>query len=1090
MFNLNGIALDEFNIGGRGALVNLLSGRALNIRFDGAGQNARLNMAEGTSAENVAIAAPNVTITGPGYIRSLLVINSGANIAPEPEFTTIGVNLSAIVDGKLVSGPRSTTPNLVDRVYNDYLHVQLLANWASSVTLDQETLKCSTVEGRSATEIRVTQDVTGQIPLTERNGRYAYWLGFFVPAPFASNNIVSLTYEFADGDPVTFSRGLDHYNGKQGLFVYLPVFRKPETATGQLKETLYINWGDGATENLQFMSSTLSLTPLNAWETDILQDEFNLGVFHSIDEERPLYRGAEAVRRILSSDNPLGLPSSGNGGLDALNRAVTTADVKSVLEERQFSQDLTVDTSGNSAYSRLSGDGKDSVAEAVLNGRKSPYVSPAAVKAIFDKAVNDRLAKESSLLSAINGAGDAAALRKIIENAANAAILRFQTGADPYKSYPNAQKDEMAAYLFSLRPYPTLQAVIDAIRDYLNNNPVKPADPNDAAIKSIAASPNSSPKPFATGNKFSARIVVTTTDGALSSDDVANLTLNWAWKTNAANPIASVARDGDTLIITALRVGTDTLTVTAPAGNKSFNISVVVTAPILASSVSFSPNNIKMIVGETQNLQNTNLKLTPSGATDSIKWSSNSPDIATVDQLGNVVAIDSGVCRITAETENHLSAECLVMVFRNANDVVVDPDSVILTPGSSQKVTAYTYVTGRPLFWQSADIDVAKVDSTGNISIPWGVVPPQETTVTVSVAGSDLTATIDVTVKANTGISISLENAIMYSGEVQQLRLEVADTTLQNQKYYVQVTGGIGGVAARLVNSQPVGINDIIQIQALSTGVGPATIRLFNNANYSGDSIGDPVTVIVSPKSVDGVSFDHSGTSILPAYVKGTISESQYGYILEMKLSDKPIITPMQSQSGSLTDRVPLTQPMTWFSYVADCNRETLLEIRTLCDGSGGYSILDKNGDILGAGIDFEYALHPDETDPIMVAGGVHPPNGTVVSRSGFFKYDTSVAFQNTKMSILRDADYQKVPSPLLRASNGNLVADTTQPTGLAAVAMTPSRGNLTAAQWNEWGNLFYETVNLYAGGRVNPLIARQSQFALQKRDGAEWILA
>ncbi|MCL1816877.1 MAG: S-layer homology domain-containing protein [Clostridiales bacterium] len=703
--NLNGVSLDELNIGGRAAMVELVSGRLLNTRFDGAGQNAQLNLAADTSAENITIAAPNVTITGTGLINNLLISNSGASIAQSPGFVTVGVNLSAVVNGQVVSGPQAATSNMVDRINNSELRVQLLNNETSDAPFDQASLRASLSASRSATEVLVTQDVARRIPLTMQDDRYAYWIGFFVPSPHANHTTASLTYIYADGEPITFNREVNaRHDGKRGLYIYLPVFREPGTETGQLKETLFINWDDGITENIQFMSTPLSLLPLSETQRNDLQKDFDEGIFHSINSERSPYYGSDAIRRILNSDNPLGLPSKGNKGLDALNRALTADMVQELLEDQQTAADLTVDTSGNSVYDRLSEDGKYSVAAAVLAGRRSSYTSESAVKNIFDRAVNMRMAAETSLLTAINNAVDAAALQKIIETAGNAAILNFQTAADPYKSYPPSQRLEMAKYLSDLRPFLNIQAVIDAIRWYLNNNPIKPTDPNEIVIKSITASPNSAPKPFATGNKFFAKIVVTTTAGPMSPADIAGLTLNWTWKTNAANPIASVTREGDTFVITALRVGSDTLTVTAPASNKSFNISVAVTAPILATAISFVPNSIKMIVGDTQNLRNTNLRLIPSGATDSMKWSCDNSNIATVDQLGNVIAIGNGVCRITAETENHYTAECMVMVFRDATDIVVDPDSVILSPGSSQKITAFTYVTGKKLEWDARNM--------------------------------------------------------------------------------------------------------------------------------------------------------------------------------------------------------------------------------------------------------------------------------------------------------------------------------------------------------------------------------------------------
>ncbi|MCL1974803.1 MAG: S-layer homology domain-containing protein, partial [Firmicutes bacterium] len=891
LINLNGVNLDEFNIGGRNAKINFISGRSVNINFEGAGQNSILNMANGTSAENINIAAPNVSITGTGLIRSLLVLNSGASVEQKPDFTTVGVNMSAIINGQLIAGPAAAAPNLVNRAKDDSLQVLLLHNNRRLEPFNQDTLNISTTEGRSATEIMVVQDVSGRVSLTEHNGRLAYWIGFFIPEPRQSDNISALTYEYADGSPVTVYKELERYNGQRGLIIYLPVFRKSATETGQLKETLYINWGYGITENLQFMSSTLFLTPLTYDETNILQNEFNKGIFHSIDEERPPYSGAEAIRRILNSDNPLGLPSSNNKGLDALNRSVTPADIRSVLEENQFSQDLTIDTSGNSAYSRLSEDGKNAVAEAVLNGRKTPYATAASVKAIFDKAVSERLTKESTLLSLINGAGDAGALRKIIENSANAAILHFQTGADPYKSYPTVQKDEMAAYLFSLRPYPSLQSVIDAIKDYLNTNEPKEPDTKDAVISGVSASPRTIT--MASGNKREVKLTVNTSEGKLTPADIGKIT-TWNWNTTGANsPLADVTLQDDVITLLANNPGRDTLTVSV--GGKTTTISVTVSPPKFATALKLNKTSLKLVVDGFERLTYT---LTPTDATDNLKWNSDNEAVCIVNG-GVVTAVGRGRSIITLESTDNpsLNATCEVWVFHDENDIIITPDIVTLGEGSKYQVRYELYKPIQAggnveLQWKPANPNIATVTSTGLITAvgldPNQASEPNKTAITaeVWVAGKPPgtesgTAHITVVVENRRSLEIGITNAIMFQGERQSLEITRLLDPITKQPILPYAPGqqfiweiNEGGKVQFVVNNQVSGSSITLNTTTLpgiqATGIGRSFISV--KTSPSEQPI-HTIEVVSVPKGVQNMHFFNNGKEITNAEGYGRVLE-------------------------------------------------------------------------------------------------------------------------------------------------------------------------------------------------------------------------
>ncbi len=74
-------------------------------------------------------------------------------------------------------------------------------------------------------------------------------------------------------------------------------------------------------------------------------------------------------------------------------------------------------------------------------------------------------------------------------------------------------------------------------------------------------------------------------------------------------------------------------------------------------------------------------------------WSSSNPNVVSVDDTGVLWALDEGVATVTVTTEDGgLSAQCVVSVSSSAWPVHVtylDKQSVHLTPGNSEKITAW-----------------------------------------------------------------------------------------------------------------------------------------------------------------------------------------------------------------------------------------------------------------------------------------------------------------------------------------------------------------------------------------------------------------
>ncbi len=137
-----------------------------------------------------------------------------------------------------------------------------------------------------------------------------------------------------------------------------------------------------------------------------------------------------------------------------------------------------------------------------------------------------------------------------------------------------------------------------------------------------------------------------------------NKTVIW---TTSNSSVATVNSNG---LVTAKAVGTATITARTIDGTNLSASCVVTVNPnvVLATSISLNKTDAELTKGSSMELTATVL---PSNTTNkSLKWSSNNPAVASVDENGLVTALAVGTATITATTTDgsNLSAICTVTV--------------------------------------------------------------------------------------------------------------------------------------------------------------------------------------------------------------------------------------------------------------------------------------------------------------------------------------------------------------------------------------------------------------------------------------------
>ena len=156
-------------------------------------------------------------------------------------------------------------------------------------------------------------------------------------------------------------------------------------------------------------------------------------------------------------------------------------------------------------------------------------------------------------------------------------------------------------------------------------------------------------------------------------------TLSWL---SSSTSYASVSSDGT---VTANRVGTTTITVTASSGKKAYCVVNVVNPTTPVSSVTIDKSEVILTKTDTVQL---NATVLPSDATNKeLTWTTTDESIASVNDNGIVTANGVGIATITATSNNGMYHECIIkVVSASGPSIVLTPENAI--PNAISKVKA------------------------------------------------------------------------------------------------------------------------------------------------------------------------------------------------------------------------------------------------------------------------------------------------------------------------------------------------------------------------------------------------------------------
>ena len=208
-----------------------------------------------------------------------------------------------------------------------------------------------------------------------------------------------------------------------------------------------------------------------------------------------------------------------------------------------------------------------------------------------------------------------------------------------------------------------------------------------------------------------------TLTATVAPTNATNKGVTWS---SSNNEIATVNNG----VVTAVKEGTATITVTTEDGSRTATCTVTVNAPQTkpVTRVSLNKAELALVMNGTEKLTAT---VEPSDATNqNVTWESNKTDVATVEQDGTVKAVGTGeaTIKVTAQDGSGQYAECKVTVSaptKPVTNVSLNKTELKLAVSDTEKLTATVEpsdATNQSVTWESSNTEAATVDQQGNVT--------------------------------------------------------------------------------------------------------------------------------------------------------------------------------------------------------------------------------------------------------------------------------------------------------------------------------------------------------------------------------------
>ena len=317
--------------------------------------------------------------------------------------------------------------------------------------------------------------------------------------------------------------------------------------------------------------------------------------------------------------------------------------------------------------------------------------------------------------------------------------------------------------------------------------------------------------------------------------DASNKSVTWS-SSDAA--IATVDENG---VVTGIKAGTATITVTTVDGDFAATCTVTVLQPV--TGISLDKTSVTLNTTDTYSLI---ANVNPTDASNkSVTWNSSDAAIATVDDNGVVTGIKVGTATITVTTvDGNFTATCAVTILQPVTGVHLDKTAVTLNTTDTYTLVATVDpidASNKSVTWNSSDAAIATVDDNGVVT----GIKAGTATITVTTVDGDFAATCAVTVlQPVTGISLDKTSVTLNTTETYTLVATVDPVDASNKS----VTWSSSDAAIATVDDKGV---------LTGIKVGTATITV---TTVDGDFTATCAVTVLQP--VTGVSLDKTSVTL------------------------------------------------------------------------------------------------------------------------------------------------------------------------------------------------------------------------------------
>jgi uncharacterized protein YjdB/subtilisin family serine protease len=309
----------------------------------------------------------------------------------------------------------------------------------------------------------------------------------------------------------------------------------------------------------------------------------------------------------------------------------------------------------------------------------------------------------------------------------------------------------------------------------------------------------------------------------------------------------AVATVSPTGLVTAVGLGTATITARSTDGNLAANASITV-VPTPVTAISIAPLTPNLHRGLTLQMTAT---LTPADATNrAVTFTSSHPAVATVSATGLVTSVALGTTTITARAaDGGLTASTVVTVVPpiRVTGITLTPAAHTLERGATVQLAPTILpanATNRAVAWLSTNTSVATVSGTGLVT----AVAPGVAHIAATTVDGHRTAVVTITVVPPagvipvTGVTVSPVTATLSIGGNVQLTATVLPATATNRA----VTWASTNAAVATVDATGL-------VTAIAAGSAQITVTTVDGQHSAVSSI--VVTPVAAGVRVTGVTL-------------------------------------------------------------------------------------------------------------------------------------------------------------------------------------------------------------------------------------------